>query len=170
MSKANKLRKKTDKWCYNNYLSLFNEYPTPSLAYSVFTYARKCEIKIPEKVLEMITPAIEKLHKNNLKKIVEKSEKHAEADILDTTLLHCVIEAENIQLGIDNYCENNPTDTISYDGYRKRLKKILKARIDKIVEHTSDDLWGYFPKPDLNELTTEQMIKFYKEIVFITES
>ena len=168
MSKAENLRKKSNKRNFNTYYEMFNKKPSRQLAFAVFLYARRCELPIPEEVLEEITPYIENIHVKHIAQQYKQISKTAEKRGQHNRLLNFALEEDSIKKACERYQEEHPNDNTTADGYRKRLKRFLKEEILHFIEYATNDTWKYIDKRKLEDQTTTKMLKTYKE--FILES
>lgn len=144
-------------------LSLFNNKPTEYSACSVFLQARKYGEEIPDNVLEMITPCIERIYKEKHQKLLERVGNNAEKYNDKKKLLLFALKEETIEMACQSYLKETK-ENVEIDSLRKRLERFLREEIETYIKNNfreSSEFLKYFP---FTGSDTAKMLEIYREI------
>lgn len=155
-----------DEMRYKLSLLQFKKYPSEFSAFSCFLSARKCSKEIPDEVLNLITPSIEKAYEEQRKPLWDRINKRTEKFNEKQKLLSLALKEDSIEIACKKYLDQSK-DNIEITSVRKRLERFLRDELNSYIKNNAanpSEFLKYFP---FKETETASMLEIYREILLM---
>ena len=162
MSAMNRGKFDRGKVVCDSTMQYFDKEPCIGNAMQVFFACRKYGISIPDAVLDVIGEHLksdqEKLHKKNIKRMKDYSEKQS----LNDQLLWCALEADTLEKAYDSYREKE-REAVEDGALRQRLERYLDGKITSLCKNEFDCEPSQLPVFLPTKLSSK--LSFYKDLL-----